>query len=61
MPRAQVCTYYIMIDSTKWDVDCVMFFFNLRKDGQIEIYRQITEANLLQCDKQIQVKDWQKS
>lgn len=50
-----------MIDSTKWDVVCVMFFFNLRKDGQIEIYRQITEANLLQRDKQIKVKDWHKS
>lgn len=50
-----------MIDSTKWDVVCMMFFFNLRKDGQIEIYRQITEANLLQCDKQIKVKDWHKS
>lgn len=59
MPPAQVCTNYIMIDSTKWDVVCVMFFFNLRKDGQIEIYRQITKANLLQRDKQINVKDWQ--
>lgn len=58
MPPAQVCSNYRLYNG---DVDCVMFFFNLRKDGQIEIYRQITEANLLQCDKQIKVKDWQKS